>query len=100
MVVFGVGAVAVATKFLLGRDGYTCEGTYPPAGGRCIPVCSSDSQCGDGAVCQRDTGRCVPSGTPVPMGAAVGAACMTNSDCRSNLCTPETIRGNPTAFAA
>lgn len=80
------------------RDGYSCQGNYPPADGKCIPVCADDAVCGAGAVCQHETGRCVAPGTPTPGGAAVGAPCTTNAGCRSGLCEPEVVRGAPTGF--
>ena len=73
------------------RNGYTCEGTYPPAGGRCIAVCTSDADCGTGAMCQHETGKCVATGTAPPSGADVGGPCATNTECSSGLCTPEMV---------
>lgn len=81
-----------------GRDGYTCVGELPPSGGLCVPVCSSDEQCGAGTACDTYTGECVEGAVP-DSGALTGEACAENDDCRSGQCAPEVNEeGVPTGW--
>jgi hypothetical protein len=81
------------------REGYTCltlnRGTFQEVS-LCIGVCT-DATCTDGTVCDHDTGRCRPMGSPPPPGRALGESCVPNNRagatpdqlCRSGLCNPE-----------
>ena len=83
-----------------GRDGWTCQaGIFPDDSGACIPVCSSDEQCGNGAMCNRYTGECSLESIS-PSGSIAGEACADNDGCRSGICNPEISdqTGNPTGW--
>jgi hypothetical protein len=69
-----------------GRNAYTCEGEYPPSGGRCIGICGSDADCGADAECDEASGRCVAVGTPPRSGGSYGASCDGDADCATGLC--------------
>jgi len=75
------------------RDGYTCIQDVTPSGGVCIPVCSSDEQCGGGAVCDLNSARCVAPGM-TSTGARVGEACGGSGDC-AGWCIDEAGNGWP-----
>ncbi len=69
-------------------DSYSCVADALPSGGICIPICSSDAQCGGGAVCDPHTSRCVAPGG-VATGAVTGEPCASNEACASGACIPE-----------
>jgi hypothetical protein len=69
-------------------EAYTCLADQLPTGGLCIPVCSSDAQCGGGTVCDPFTARCVAPGS-VSTGAVTGEPCASNAACASGACVPE-----------
>lgn len=92
-----------------GADGLKCSADRaqaclpPPAGsttniGVCVPVCQSDSACGEGLFCNLDvTGAAVCSSTE-PVGGDIGAACTQETaatDCKSGLCL--TLETDPPA---
>lgn len=80
-----------------GRTDYTCEGTFPPSGGRCIGLCTSDAECGEGADCNELSGRCVATGTVPVTGSSYGEPCVENSDCLTGIClAATTASGAPT----
>lgn len=72
-----------------GRLGYTCRGGNDPTGGLCFGVCTADDQCSTGLECDLPTGKCIEPGTAPTTGAAIGAACTTDSGCRSGICREE-----------
>lgn len=84
-------------------ESYSCFGADasadPDVRGICAPVCQRDEQCGAGAICVRETGRCAAAGT-VPEGAPNGSPCNTNDMCASGFCIPEVGRtsGQPTSY--
>lgn len=82
-----------------GREGYSCagDGTIPPSGGVCIPVCTSDEQCGEGTVCDLYSGECVPPPAPTT-GALTGEPCSSDAGCRSGVCVTEVSGGAPTGW--
>lgn len=79
-----------------GRNDYTCEGSYPPSGGRCIGLCTSDAECGEGAECNEISGRCVAAGTVPTTGSTYGESCARDADCLTGICLQETSSGAPT----
>jgi hypothetical protein len=81
-----------------GRAGYTCQGDFPPSGGVCIGVCSSDAECGAGTHCDPYSAQCVEGDVPTT-GALTGEACESNDDCRSGQCVLEVNEaGVPTGW--
>lgn len=82
-----------------GREGWTCQaGIFPDESGACIPVCSSDEQCGNGASCNRYTGECTMESIS-PSGAIAGEACTEDTDCRSGLCQADVnTQAQPTGW--
>ena len=81
-------------------DSYSCFDADSSTGvrGVCLPVCRTDAQCGAGAVCLQDSGRCAPAGT-VAEGEPTAAPCNTNAMCASGFCIPEVGRsGTPTSY--
>ena len=65
--------------------------SVPGQGYLCSQSCDlqkQDCPAGYGCVQSNVGGLCIPSGTtpPPPTGAALGAACTKNADCKSNLC--------------
>jgi len=80
-----------------GRGGYTCEGDFPPSGGRCIGLCTQDANCGEGAECNTLSARCVPTGTVPTSGGSYGEPCADNAGCRTGICSrEESNTGAPT----
>ncbi len=80
------------------RDGYTCVGDFGGGAGMCVPICSSDEECGGGTQCNPWAGTCVPSGG-VPTNAVHGDPCTANADCRSEQCLLErSTAGTPTGW--
>ena len=63
------------------RDGYACIADVNPAGGFCTPLCTSDPQCGGGAICDEYAGDCVAPGSESTAGT-VGQPCAAEEDCR------------------
>ena len=80
-----------------GRSAYTCAGELPPSGGLCIGVCSDDSQCSEGLVCDHYSATCVVPGTE-PTGAVTGEPCGSEDVCRSGECITETRDGVPSGW--
>lgn len=80
------------------RDGYTCFGAIPPTDdGYCMSVCRSDAECGDGTVCNLDSGAC--QAPPLPALAAFYAECMADEDCQSAFCVEEAnAAGTPSGW--
>lgn len=82
------------------RDGYSCQ---VQNAGRlnevrtCIGVCT-DASCVNGTTCDRESGRCIPTGT-TPPGRTLGQTCLRTQDpmstaatrCRSDLCQSEVV---------
>lgn len=84
-----------------GRDGYTCQVNALPTGGLCIPVCSSDEQCGWGTFCNRYTGECQaePPPDPTTEGLSVtGEACASDNDCASGTCITDGTFSQPNGW--
>lgn len=80
-----------------GRTNYTCEGEFPPAGGRCIGLCTTDEECGEGAECNVLSSRCVEPGTVPTTGSSYGESCTENADCRTGICLEQaSAAGAPT----
>lgn len=52
--------------------------------GACYSFCDSSSDCSDGRVCSPHRNRCVAT---LPTGAATGAPCQTDDECKSRFCT-------------
>jgi hypothetical protein len=80
------------------RDGYTCQSLNQGMLSEvqvCIAVCT-DASCGDGTVCDRESGRCRPRDR-MPMGRTVGQSCVPRTRmgadpamvCQSDLCQPD-----------
>ncbi|MGE0784254.1 MAG: hypothetical protein AB7S26_01100 [Sandaracinaceae bacterium] len=81
-----------------GRDGWSCSTTFADGSGACIPVCSSDEQCGDGAMCNIYTGTCTTDAIPTT-GSVTGEACDNGDQCKSGACIAEVDRnGVPTGW--
>jgi hypothetical protein len=78
------------------RPGYTCSDALEGGAGICYPVCSGDV-CGDGAVCNTESGLCTAPGA-LPAGAHLGDGCAKAEDCVSGACTPETGGGAAIGF--
>lgn len=78
-------------------DTLTCSlGASPDGSGICIPVCSVDEQCGDGAFCNPFSGECQaePFVDPAESGLEItGGPCDADSDCASGFCI---VEGTPT----
>ncbi len=82
------------------RDGFTCVGQGEfgvPEQGICVPVCSSDEECGAGAECNVYTGRCIAPGT-MPSGSEHGDSCADDDGCLSGRCIQESNAGSPTGW--
>ena len=67
------------------RDSYLCVQTRVE-GVTCSSWCGDDDECGPGASCDVEAGRCRPPGPVTPRGARLGEACTQASDCWSSLC--------------
>ncbi len=71
------------------RSDYVCS----TAAGACLPDCRLGWSCGTSLACNDETGTCdLPPVTPGP----IGAPCVWNRECTSELCTPETSTSGPT----
>ncbi|HEY5956483.1 MAG TPA: hypothetical protein VIV60_08025 [Polyangiaceae bacterium] len=70
--------VAKCSKASDCRDGYVCS----EAAKACLPDCRKGWSCGSTLVCDAETGNC--RGKTLP----IGAACASNVDCASGICTP------------
>ncbi len=82
-----------------GRSGYSCGPEIAAeAGGACLPVCTSDEECGGGAICNLYSGQCGTRGADETL-APNGAACAFGDDCRSGGCVAEASpTGVPTGW--
>jgi|GEM_PF-2405125 len=63
------------------RDGYACS----EAVGGCLPDCRLGWVCGDGLICDDETGACAVGSS----GAAFGEPCVVDVDCASGICIAE-----------
>jgi hypothetical protein len=85
-----VGASAATRGFCRARctvDGDCGRGRYCFVG-VCNPFCDSSADCTDGRMCSPHLNSCV---TAQPAGAATGAACRQDGDCKSNNCSSAAI---------
>lgn len=85
-----------------GRDGYSCVVGALPGGGICIPVCSSDDQCGPGSFCNRYSGQCQdePPMDPMMSGlSGLAGRCDGPEDCASGRCISAGTANAPTGWA-
>lgn len=79
------------------RAGYSCFGEIAPTGdGYCESVCRTDAECGDGTICDLDSGECRAPGPQT--GSPYYATCSSDAECASGLCLEEVYDGGLTSW--
>ena len=81
------------------RAGFVCIGSTGFAGeeGICIGYCTTDEDCGEGAVCNVHSARCVHPDEYNDTLSATGEPCYLDDDCQSGECRFDND-GGPTGF--